>query len=141
MFKKLILSFNYTPQRNMLNIFKWNSSIKYLGILTKDTTKLFDSNYGPINKIIKSDIDRWSQLPLEMHNRIDTIQINMFPHLLYLFQSLPVEVPLKQLRERDKWISRFFWRGRRPRITFKTLQLSKDKGGRAKWIIEQSGKI
>ncbi len=40
-----------------------------LGILiTKDTTKLFDSNYGPINKIIKSDIDRWSQLPLEMHN-------------------------------------------------------------------------
>ncbi len=101
MFKKLILSFNYTPQRNMLNIFKWNSSIKYLGILTKDTTKLFDSNYGPINKIIKSDIDRWSQLPLEMHNIIDKIQINMFPHLLYLFQSLPVEVPLKQFRERD----------------------------------------
>ncbi len=77
--------------------FKWNSSIKYLGILiTKDTTKLFDSNYGPVNKIIKSDIDRWSQLPLEMHNRIDTIKMNMLPHLLYLLQSLPVEVPIKQ---------------------------------------------
>ncbi len=40
--KTQILSFNYTPQRNMLNRFKfkWNStSIKYLGILTKDTTK------------------------------------------------------------------------------------------------------
>ncbi len=107
--------------------FKWNStSIKYLRILiTKDTTKLFDSNYGPINNIIKSDIDRWSQLPLEMHNRIDTIKINMLPRLLYLFQSLPVEVPLKQFREWNKWISRFIWRGRRPRIKFKTLQLSK----------------
>ncbi len=50
---------------------------------------------------------------------------------LYLFQSLPVEVPLKQFREWDKWISRFIWRGWRPRIKFKTLQLSKEKGGRA----------
>ncbi len=66
-----------------------------------------------------------------MHNRIDTIKMNMLPRLLYLFQSLPVEVPLKQFREWDKWISRFIWRGRRPRIKFKTLQLSKEKGGRA----------
>lgn len=93
----------------MLNRFKWNSTrIKYLGILiTKDTTKLFDSNYDPVNKTIKSDIDRWSQLPLEIHNRVDTIKMNMLPHFLYLFQSLPVELPLKQFREWDKWISRF----------------------------------
>lgn len=117
----------------MLNRFKWNSTrIKYLGILiTKDTTKLFDSNYDPVNKTIKSDIDRWSQLPLEIHNRVDTIKMNMLPHFLYLFQSLPVELPLKQFREWDKWISRFIWRGRRPRIKFKTLQLSKENGGRA----------
>lgn len=111
--KTQILSFNYTPQRNILNRFKfkWNStSIKYLGILTKDTTKLFDSNYGPISKIIKSDIDRWSQLPLEMNNRIDTIKMNILPRLLYLFQFLPVEVPLKQFREWGKWISRCIWR-------------------------------
>ncbi len=55
----------------------------------------------------------------------------MLPRLLYLFQSLPVEVPLKQFREWDKWISRFIWRGRRPRIKFKTLQRSKEKGVRA----------
>ncbi len=52
MFKKHILSFKYT-QRDMLNIFKCNSSIKHLGILTKNATKLFDSNHGPVNKIIK----------------------------------------------------------------------------------------
>lgn len=106
--------------------------IKYLGIIiTKDISKLFDSNYGPTSKNIKSDIDRWSQLPLEMHNRIDTVKMNLLPRLLNLFQSLPVEVPVKQFTEWDKWISRFIWGRKRPRIQFKILQLSKEKGGRS----------
>lgn len=70
-------------------------------------------------------------MPLEMHNRIETIKINVVPRLLYLFQSLPIEISSKQFREWDKWISRFLWRGRRPRVKYKTLQLSKEKGGRS----------
>lgn len=81
--KTLILSYNYTPQNDMLSRFKFNwnsSSIKYLGIIiTKDISKLFDSNYGPTSKNIISDIDMWSQLPLEMHNRIETVKMNMLP--------------------------------------------------------------
>jgi len=45
------LSYIYTPQNDMLSRLKlsWNaSSIKYLGIkITKDISKLSDSNYGP----------------------------------------------------------------------------------------------
>ena len=86
--------------------FKWTSSdIKYLGIrISKDISKIYDSNYGPISKNIKEDIDRWSQLPLDMHNRIETIKMNVLPRLLYFFQSLPVVVPLQQCTEWDKWI-------------------------------------
>lgn len=98
--KTQILSFNYTPHKDMLNRFnfKWNSAeIKYLGIrITKDLSKIYESNYGPISKNIKSDIDRWSQLPLDMYNRMETIKMNLFPRLLYLFQSLPVVVTPKQ---------------------------------------------
>ena len=36
-----------------------------------------------------------------------------------------------QFNEWDKWISRFKWAGRRPRIQLKTLQLPKEKGGRS----------
>lgn len=36
-----------------------------------------------------------------------------------------------QFNEWDKWISRFIWAGKRPRIQFKTLQLAKEKGGRS----------
>ena len=113
--------------------FKWNSKeIKYLGVrIPKDLAKIYEFNNGPISKKIKSDNERWSQLPLAMHNRLETIEINLLPQLLYLFQSLPVMVTPLQFNKWDKWISRFILAGRRPRIQFKTLQLSKEKGGRS----------
>lgn len=94
-------------------------------------SKLFKNNYNPINKEIKSDISWWTLLPLDMSNRIEIIKINVLPLLLYLFQSLPLEVPQKQFDEWNGWISRFIWNSRRPRVQFKTLQLKKEKGGRA----------
>lgn len=51
-------------------------------------SKIYESNYGPISKNIKSDIDMWSQLPLDMHNRMETIKINLLPRLLYLLSNL-----------------------------------------------------
>lgn len=94
-------------------------------------SKPFAHNYGLINKIIKSDISRCSLLPLDMSNRTEIIKMKGLPRLLYLFQSLPLEVSQKQFVEWNAWISRFIWKNRRPRIQFKTLQLRKERGGRA----------
>lgn len=133
--KTQILSYNYAPQKDILNRINsgWDSKeIKYLGIqIPKDLSKLNKCNFGPINKSIKSDIDRWSQLPFAMHNRIEIIKMNLLPRLLNLFQCLPVMITQMQFNEWDKRISRFIWPGKRPRIQFKTLQLSKEKGGRS----------
>ena len=116
----------------MLNRFglKWTSSdIEYLGIqIPKDISKIYDSNYGPISKNIKADIDRWSQLPLDMHNRIETIKMNVLPRLLYLFQSLPAVVPLQQFNEWDKWISRFIWGVEDQEFNSKHCNFLKKKG-------------
>jgi len=66
-----------------------------------------------------------------MHNRIDAINMNILPRLLFLFQSLPVEVPPKQFSEWNRIISSFIWEKQKSRIRFQTLQLPKDKGGMA----------
>ena len=55
--------------------------------------------------------------------------MNVLPRLLYLFQSLPIEIPRKQFDNWNRMISRFIWKGRKPRVRFKTLQLPKDEGG------------
>ena len=57
--------------------------------------------------------------------------MNVLPRILYLFQSLPIEIPQTQFEEWHKKISRFIWGGKRPRIKYKTLQLPKEKGGLA----------
>ena len=132
--KTQILMFNCEPNAKLkeLNI-NWEAkSFKYLGInITKDLSKLYQSNYEDINKNIKTDIERWSTYPLGFSDRIHAIKMNVLPRLLYLFQSLPVPVPQTQFKIWDKLISRFIWDGKRPRIRYKTLQLPKIKGGLA----------
>lgn len=57
--------------------------------------------------------------------------MNILPRLLHFFQNLPVEVSGKDFKEWDKIISRFLWQGSRPRIRYRTLQVSKERGGLA----------
>ncbi len=40
-----------------------------------------------------------------------------------------MEIPHKQFQEWDKHISRFIWKGSKPRTRYKTLQLDRNKGG------------
>ena len=68
---------------------------------------------------------------MNMYNRIDAVKMSIFPKLLFLFQSLPIEIPPKQFNNWNKIISSFIWGKQKPRIRFQTLQLPKDKGGRA----------
>ena len=55
--------------------------------------------------------------------------MNVLPRLLYVFDSLPVEVPQTKFVTWNRIISKFIWAGKKPRIRFKTLQLPKDRGG------------
>lgn len=79
---------------------------------------------------MKSDLSRWSLLPfLSIAQKVEAIKINVLPRLLYLFQTIPAEIPTRQFQELDKIISRLIWQGRKLQIKFRILQLPKDKGG------------
>ena len=86
-------------------------------------------NYNQINTSIKEDFRRWSAFPLDFGSQIEVIKMNMLPRLLQLFQSIPHIILETQFKTWDKWISRFIWAGKRPRVKYKMLQFSKDEGG------------
>lgn len=113
--------------------FHWsNKGFRYLGIiLTPHPSKLFDANYAKLIKQLKNDLTRWEVLPLSLFGRVETIRMNLLPRLLFLFQSLPVRVPISIFNTLNKLISQFLWQHKRPRIKLKTLYLPKDKGGLA----------
>lgn len=134
--KTQALTFNYNPAQSIRDRYHINpeaETMKYLGVtLPRDLRRLSALNYDPLISKIKKDLARWNLLPfLSMGSRIESIKMNILPRLLYLFQTLPVEVTDRQFVEWDKLISRYIWQGKKPRIRYKTLQLHKDKGGLA----------
>lgn len=56
--------------------------------------------------------------------------MNLLPRFLFsIFQTLPINVPISVFNMLDKLISKFIWQKKKPKIRFKTLLLSKEKGG------------
>ena len=133
--KTQILSFNYTPSKDIRRKYKvkWEAtSIKYLGVLiSQKLDNIYEINSKIINNKIQEDIKKWSTLGLDFSSRIEALKINLLPRLLYLFLSLPVRIPDSQFLMWDKQLSRFIWVGARPRVRFKTLQIDKEHGGLA----------
>ena len=134
--KTQTLSMYYDPPQYLRSRYKigWDKrSVKYLGIiLPTDLTKLEELNYNPLRTGILADIDRWNLIPyLSMTSRIESVKMNVLPRLLYVFQSVPIGKPEQFFSDWDKIISRFIWTGKKPRVRFKTLQLSKERGGLA----------
>ncbi len=68
---------------------------------------------------------------MSFSDRITGVKLNMSTRLLYLFQSLLVEILSKQFCEWDQLISRNIWGGKIPRVRYSTHQLPKEKGGMA----------
>lgn len=107
-----------------------NQGFRYLGIIiTPQISQLFKANYGKLMNELKKDLTRWEILPLSVVGRIETIRMNLLPILLFLFRSLPIKIPMSTFTTLNKWLSKFIWQNKRPRIKLKTLMCPKELGG------------
>ena len=131
--KSQLLTLNYTTSQQFRDKYAIREvdSMKYLGVwLPKDLTRLASENYDPLLSNIRQDLDSWNLLPfLGLIQCVEIVKINLLPRVLYSFQSLPVEISDTKFAEWDKWISRFLWHGKKPRVRYKNLQVPRDKGG------------
>lgn len=83
--------------------------MKYLGVqILKDLTSLVSRNYDPLLSNIRKELARWSLLPFLGHvQRITIVKMTIQGCYVYLFQSIPVDIPDKTFVEWDKRISKF----------------------------------
>lgn len=126
----MMISGNWPIQLNENVSFHWSKQdFMYLGIvLTANPTQLYDVNCYKLIRQIKNDITRWEVLPLSSLGRVETVRMNLLLRMLFLFQSLPVKVPITTCML-DKLISKFIGQRKRPRISPKSLLLPKEKEG------------
>uniref|UniRef100_A0A3Q3ENM7 Reverse transcriptase domain-containing protein n=1 Tax=Kryptolebias marmoratus TaxID=37003 RepID=A0A3Q3ENM7_KRYMA len=111
--------------------FKLSSSgFSYLGVnVTRSLTSLFAANFLPLMSKIKSDLQRWNNLPLSLIGRINAVKMIILPKFLFLFNCLPLFLPKNFFKTLDQIISGFLWCGKPPRIRKSILHRCKFNGG------------